>query len=341
MLTKDELKGHQIIGELRQALFSVDRLFIDWKVTRSLVSYDIDLFRGFKLLLWLKGHQIIGELRPIGRHHNILVFNWKVTRSLVSYDQSTLTKNPTLWLKGHQIIGELRPPFSSESIWARNWKVTRSLVSYDEQGVSYLEHPYIERSPDHWWVTTPTNARDDSSIALKGHQIIGELRQTTNVVFFTKTNWKVTRSLVSYDFNSFRKSKHNTLKGHQIIGELRLYWCCLVLSWPDIERSPDHWWVTTASSFLLSAPISLKGHQIIGELRHNVIKTLWYRQTLKGHQIIGELRLTKRSMSFALHIERSPDHWWVTTGTTPPNTFINRLKGHQIIGELRQFHRLL
>ena len=36
-----ELKGHQIIGELRPVtIFEPDALN-DWKVTRSLVSYDI------------------------------------------------------------------------------------------------------------------------------------------------------------------------------------------------------------------------------------------------------------------------------------------------------------
>lgn len=58
-----------------------------------------------------------------------------------------------------------------------------------------------------------------------------------------------------------------------------------------IERSPDHWWVTTIEKSLTTP--------------------------------IGD-------------IERSQDHWWVTTSFLSPKTKKKKLKGHQIFGELRQ-----
>ena len=57
-----------------------------------------------------------------------------------------------------------------------------------------------------------------NSSGLKGHQIIGELRQT-------KENMGIALLV---------------LKGHQIIGELRLARYSLV-SMIAIEGSPDHW----------------------------------------------------------------------------------------------------
>ncbi len=78
------LKGHQIIGELRQ--MSTHRRYLNqyWKVTRSLVSYDF-------------------VLSPVEMR-----YNWKVTRSLVSYDKFSIFFSKIMKLKGHQIIGELR-----------------------------------------------------------------------------------------------------------------------------------------------------------------------------------------------------------------------------------------
>ena len=118
-----------------------------------------------------------------------------------------------------------------------------------------------------------------------------------SILFFTLKliiNWKVTRSLVSYDRTIYSHSTENS-----------------------IERSPDHWWVTTLRA---SASAMLKG--------------------LKGHQIIGELRLKTNSLQLPSAIERSPDHWWVTTwpNFSTQNRFL--LKGHQIIGELRLFINL-
>mgnify|MGYP006952325261 CR=1 FL=1 len=161
-------------------------------------------------------------------------------------------------------------------------------MSYDPTTVVLLAMILIERSPDHWWVTTlrlpsvvlPLNWKvtrslvsyDDSDTTfakvglLKGHQIIGELRLWATSFLPSADNWKVTRSLVSYDQTLKPELSFLWLKGHQIIGELRP--SILVISFlASIERSPDHWWVTTFFFSLL----------------------------------------------FSFFIERSPDHWWVTT----------------------------
>ena len=128
-----KLKGHQIIGELRLeykfTLWGVkierspDHWWVttmaikpairywNWKVTRSLVSYDVRVL-----------------------HRNYLVLDWKVTRSLVSYDWSfTFSSISKTKLKGHQIIGELRLSLITLTDFFSHWKVTRSLVSYDEK----------------------------------------------------------------------------------------------------------------------------------------------------------------------------------------------------------------
>ena len=197
-------------------------------------------------------------------------------------------------LKGHQIIGELR----------RVSLIACSRVIF------------IERSPDHWWVTTLQLLLSILTITLKGHQIIGELRQSIKSSTVAFVNWKVTRSLVSYD-------------GTPLLGGEN----------GSIERSPDHWWVTTICIFWWEMHLILKGHQIIGELRPLTCRSCkeWLR--LKGHQIIGELRrlylsiyasglnwkVTRSLVSYdnpfhtiynSIKIERSPDHWWVTTYKT-------------------------
>ena len=82
------------------------------------------------------------------------------------------------------------------------------------------------------------------------------------------------------------------MKGHQIIGELR-HPVDLGGHAPNIEGSPDHWWVTTEVGVWIVVV-----------------------RTLKGHQIIGELRLYTVTNSFVNSIEGSPDHWWVTTEST-------------------------
>ena len=132
------------------------------------------------------------------KRHNHATY-WKVTRSLVSYDLRCGVLNLLRSLKGHQIIGELRPELSVSLHW----------------------HP-IERSPDHWWVTTSPPASSMDFSILKGHQIIGELRRIPYCSHNLGTYWKVTRSLVSYDYTLLQSQP-----------------------WHLIERSPDHWWVTT------------------------------------------------------------------------------------------------
>ena len=135
------------------------------------------------------------------------------------------------------------------------WKVTRSLVSYDLVVALQQSCLYIERSPDHWWVTT-------CAVMPKRHQALIER---------SPDHWWVTTNRVIF-FKALL-----LLKGHQIIGELRqmqLYMMQQALHWkvPDhwwvttqtmhlidtrsmIERSPDHWWVTTNSfvSFLTTS----------------------------------------------------------------------------------------
>ena len=149
------LKGHQIIGELRHRYSFNLALATNWKVTRSLVSYDHFYLSFFIYPLLLKGHQIIGELRPAFKD-----------------------SEHTLQLKGHQIIGELRlrrANFGSMTSIERSpdhWWVT-TMFSRTTIG-SYM----IERSPDHWWVTTVVVVLLVVMMILKGHQIIGELRHS-------------------------------------------------------------------------------------------------------------------------------------------------------------------
>ena len=97
-----------------------------------------------------------------------------------------------------------------------HWWVTTSYPQLISPRIS------IEGSPDHWWVTTITYSLNDLWTRLKGHQIIGELRPSTIASFVMPKDWRVTRSLVSYDLFKRRSTAETWLKGHQIIGELRL-----------------------------------------------------------------------------------------------------------------------
>ena len=148
-------------------------------------------------------------------------------------------------------------------------------------------------------------------------------------------DWKVTRSLVSYDLLSFQN-----------------------IHLQEIERSPDHWWVTTNHRYLISKQGKLKGHQIIGELRHSCCCVSSSCYKLKGHQIIGELRLfpflyledfphwkVTRSLvsydSIVEYLPQSVSNWKVTRSLVSYDFYALfkrirwKLKGHQIIGELR------
>ena len=142
-----------------------------------------------------------------------------------------------------------------------HWWVTTSVIQY------FVLPVLIERSPDHWWVTTAQKHRNTPEHILKGHQIIGELRPKELSKKTYCSNWKVTRSLVSYD--AFKLSD---------------------ITLQRIERSPDHWWVTTSNVTIAFLWFRLKGHQIIGELRPRYAFSRAAATRLKGHQIIGELR---------------------------------------------------
>ena len=122
-----------------------DEGYFDWKVTRSLVSYDIELKNEQEELQRLKGHQIIGELRHKNNAYHKYDRHWKVTRSLVSYDRLKLS-----------IIYQ-----------SLHWKVTRSLVSYDCELHLKTSQDKIERSPDHWWVTTINDLMIRDSIVIE------------------------------------------------------------------------------------------------------------------------------------------------------------------------------
>ena len=174
----------------------------------------------------LKGHQIIGELRLVLTHRHKGGAHWRVTRSLVSYDNLCYC-NPS----NHYY-----------------WRVTRSLVSYD---FPYFYHTI--RSPQLKGHQIIGELRPVclfpflKVLVLKGHQIIGELRLASFVWFTWFSNWRVTRSLVSYDVKSLSKPLPASLKGHQIIGELR-QGTADYFNTKNIEGSPDHWWVTTIFS---------------------------------------------------------------------------------------------
>ena len=164
-------------------------------------------------------------------------------------------------------------------------------MSYDFSFFTLLSRASIERSPDHWWVTTLFYALKDVELILKGHQIIGELRLFYFSMLELYMDWKVTRSLVSYDAPQNCK---------QILSQIERspdhWWVTTkaditTILFERIERSPDHWWVTTPAYLQDGKQFQLKGHQIIGELRLKVFILSLHGLLLKGHQIIGELRL--------------------------------------------------
>ena len=119
-----------------------------------------------------------------------------------------------------------------------------------------------------------------------------------------REDWRVTRSLVSYDCHKAQiKFFLNWRVTRSLVSydNILLY---MLLNPLKIEGSPDHWWVTTYN-YLLSG---------------NKLK-------LKGHQIIGELRLLRACLSFFERIEGSPDHWWVTTSGSSQSTCPQNIEG--------------
>ena len=140
---------------------------------------------------------------------------------------------------------------------------------------------------------------------LKGHQIIGELRPCHTSCLYGALQLKGHQIIGELRQIQLFKDWILQLKGHQIIGELRQLFACSK-TFRKIERSPDHWWVTTICHYK----------------NRNSIK-------LKGHQIIGALRLDSCYTSLLGSIEWSPDHWWVTTykqkeATLPHNWMVTR-----------------
>ena len=148
----------------------------------------------------------------------------------------------------------------------------------------------IEGSPDHWWVTTIPSECFKLPKKLKGHQIIGELRLMTPTLHCIMWDWRVTRSLVSYDLISNLQSI--PLEDWRVTRSLVSYDYSYLININNrvIEGSPDHWWVTTA--FFIS---SAKVFFIEGSPDHWWVTTWPFNSAsifarLKGHQIIGELR---------------------------------------------------
>ena len=164
-------------------------------------------------------------------------------------------------------------------------------MSYDSILLKALPLLKIERSPDHWWVTTFIWKWVCGHLFIErspDHWWVTTFLHKANTV---RLNWKVTRSLVSYDVKFFN------------INPVADYWRVTrsLVSY-DVEKVEIHFY-----------GIWLKGHQIIGELRrreyNNELRCLHWRVTrslvsydifletsklfikLKGHQIIGELRL--------------------------------------------------
>ena len=102
---------------------------------------------------------------------------WRVTRSLVSYDLSQTTL-PNVGL---------------------DWRVTRSLVSYDLPKVGLVFVVVLKGHQIIGELRQPSKHWYPSNLLLKGHQIIGELRPPSVSLLLSFRNWRVTRSLVSYD----------------------------------------------------------------------------------------------------------------------------------------------
>ena len=145
----------------------------------------------------------------------------------------------------------------------------------------------------------------------------------------------VTRSLVSYDFNSSSSSlaafiewspDHwwvttfiinllHLAKNWMVTRSLVSYDLCFrnkeLLSL--IEWSPDHWWVTTSVGYFGTAIVILNGHQIIGELRQlNILDTSLRNDWMVTRSLVSYDLVAIIGFSTP-KIEWSPDHWWVTT----------------------------
>ena len=172
-----------------------------------------------------------------------------------------------------------------------NWRVTRSLVSYD------LPHCYqtllceIEGSPDHWWVTTIHSTPIGISLVIEGSPDHWWVTTFKVIFIWIFNNWRVTRSLVSYDAFFADSDRFCSIEGSPDHWWVTTFYLLLKLKLLKIEGSPDHWWVTTKTLQSNKSLTSIEGspdHWWVTTWPHHVIKQ-------------------------ASYIEGSPDHWWVTT----------------------------
>ena len=141
--------------------------FIDWRVTRSLVSYVLkSMILSALRINWRVTRSLVSYVIFFISNYLIKIY-WRVTRSLVSYVLTWLLMLWLLRLKGHQIVGELRPNLVADALVAE-----------------------IEGSPDRWWVTSYEALNIRMFITLKGHQIVGELRLHTLLLSNTQLQLK-------------------------------------------------------------------------------------------------------------------------------------------------------
>ena len=152
-------------------------IFDNWRVTRSLVSYDVKVVPKISWTIY-----------------------WRVTRSLVSYDPinclssevSNIEGSPNRWWVTTYLLSLSVIEFSY-------WRVTRSLVSYDNI-------VFIVIIFDNWRVTRSLVSYD-ASVSLRQYSA-ENWRVTRSLVSYDDQyqpwilfiNWRVTRSLVSYDY---------------------------------------------------------------------------------------------------------------------------------------------
>ena len=154
---------------------------------------------------------------------------------------------------------------------------------------------YIEGSPDHWWVTT-------SKATLP----------TVGVL-----NWRVTRSLVSYDNYPAIFDSNWVIEGSPDHWWVTTLPCSSIMSSKYIEGSPDHWWVTTRRT-------SINLHFHYWRVTRSLVSYDYWMDELNESLI--DWRVTRSLVSYDL--------------LQSLNLMLLKLKGHQIIGELRPVYNL-
>ena len=150
---------------------------MDWRVTRSLVSYD-GIFSYTTSKAEIEGSPDHWWVTTIHSYVQLLLpVHWRVTRSLVSYDNflgHSLYPKAIEGSPDHWWVTTIAGFASASSL---NWRVTRSLVSYDL--VSWTT-PRFFKLKGHQIIgelRPKEMAARKSMEELKGHQIIGELRR--------------------------------------------------------------------------------------------------------------------------------------------------------------------